>query len=370
MSKINIAINGKFFGSLGTGVQRVAEELIIALDKLLTEDAALKQKFNIEIFSPTNSFIHLSTQTIIKENGGFLSGLFKNIPWEHINLPILARGRTILSLCNIGPIFSRNAIVMIHDAQFYIAPDSYSLWFKLWYKFTTHMTGLMSAKILTVSEYSKEQLVNYNIAKAEKITVIHNGCDHILRTKADDQIFEKIKLANTAKYCVAQSNSKNYKNIGVLFKAFASAELRNVTLVLYGSAGKQAFEAMGHTVPDNVVFTGRISDAELKSLITYAQATLTPSLTEGFGLQPLEGMILGCPAIVAPCGALPEVCGDVGLYANPNQPEAWAKAVRYVIDNEKFTENLKEKIKIHAQHFSWEKAGEKLLKILANESAL
>ncbi len=364
MSTINIAINGKFFGSIGTGVQRVAEELIIALDQLLTEDAALKQKFNIEIFSPTNSFIHLSTTRIIKENGGFLSGLFKNIPWEHINLPMLARGKTILSLCNIGPIFSKNAIVMIHDAQFYIAPDSYSLWFKLWYKFTTHMTGLMSAKILTVSEYSKEQLVKYNIAKAEKITVIHNGCDHILRTEADDHIFEKLKLAKTTKYCVAQSNTKNYKNIGVLFKAFASDELKDVTLVLYGSAGKQAFESMGHHVPSNVVFTGRISDAELKALIQQAQATLTPSLTEGFGLQPLEGMILGCPAIVAPCGALPEMCGDVGLYANPNQPEAWIKAIRYVIDNQAFTENLKEKIKVHAKQFTWEQAAKKLLTVL------
>lgn len=362
--KIKIAINGKFFGATGTGVQRVAEQHIMAIDKLLGQNVTLRDKFDFKIIAPKNCPIHLNVQFFTKLNAGILSGFLKNIPWEHINLPWLSRNRTILSLCNIGPILSKNAIVMIHDAQFYSAPDSYSLGFRLWYSFTTHMTGIMSSKVLTVSEFSKTQLIKYNIAKSDKIVVIHNGCDHILSVEEDKGIFSKINLSPDARYVVAQSHTKRYKNIAVLFKAFLTGNLDDTTLVLYGSEKQVSFEKLGYQIPKNIIFTGRVTDEQLKALIHHAQATLTPSLTEGFGLQPLESMILGVPAIVAPCGALPEVCGDVGLYADPDKPEEWVKAIRKVMDDRSFTETLKQKIKAHAQSFSWEKAAERLIKTI------
>jgi glycosyltransferase involved in cell wall biosynthesis len=362
--KIKIAINGKFFGATGTGVQRVAEQHIIEIDKLLTRNPSLSEKFDFKIYAPKNCPIHLDPRSITKENAGFLSGLFKNIPWEHICLPWLSRGRTILSLCNIGPIFSKSAIVMIHDAQYYTAPESYSLAFRLWYKLTTHITGIMSAKVLTVSEFSKEQLVKYQIAKPEKIVVVHNGCDHVLSVEEDASIFSRINLSSDEKYFIAQSQTKRYKNIAVLLNAYSTGKLNDTKLVLYGSEKHEAFEKQGYHVPPNVIFTGRVTDEELKALIQHAQATLTPSLTEGFGLQPLEGMILGTPAIVAPCGALPEVCGDAGIYADPHKPQEWVNAMRQLLDNPKPTAALKQIIKTHAQQFSWEKAAERLMKII------
>lgn len=362
--KIKIAINGKFFGATGTGVQRVAEQHILAIDKLLSRDTSLSEKFDFKIIAPKRSPIRPDIKLITKVNAGFLSGLFKNIPWEHICLPWLSRGRTILSLCNIGPIFSKNAIVMIHDAQYYSAPESYSFAFRWWYKFTTHMTGVMSAKVLTVSEFSKEQLVKFKIASPEKIVVVHNGCDHILNIVEDASIFGKINLRSEDKYFIAQSQTKRYKNIKVLLDAYSSGQLDDTKLVLYGSEKREAFERLGYRVPPNVIFTGRVSDEELKALILHAQATLTPSLTEGFGLQPLEGMILGIPAIVAPCGALPEVCGDAATYAAPDKSNEWVRAIRNVVDNNSATKDFKETIKKHAQHFSWENAALRLIKII------
>lgn len=366
--KIKIAINGKFFGATGTGVQRVAEQHILAIDKLLEKNATLREKFDFQIFAPKNCPILLNLQFVTKLNAGCLSGIFKNIPWEHINLPWLSRKRTILSLCNIGPILSKNAIVMIHDAQFYSTPESYSLGFRLWYRFTTHMTGIMSAKVLTVSEFSKTQLIKYKIAKPDKIVVIHNGCDHILSVEEDKDIFRKINLSPDAHYVVAQSNTKRHKNIAVLFKAFLTGKLDDTKLVLYGSEKQAAFEKLGYQIPNNVIFTGRVNDEELKALILHAKATLTPSLTEGFGLQPLEGMLLGVPAVVAPCGALPEVCGDVGLYADPNKPEEWVQAIRKMVDDKPFSEALKQKIIDHARTFSWEKAAECLVKTIESNT--
>jgi glycosyltransferase involved in cell wall biosynthesis len=137
--------------------------------------------------------------------------------------------------------------------------------------------------------------------------------------------------------------------------------------VLYGGTTKQSFENKGLHVPDNVIFTGRVTDGELNAMIKNALATLTPSLTEGFGLQPIEGMTLGTPAIVAPNGALPEVCGDVGLYANAYEPNAWVKAINYLAENPNFVAALKEKVKLHAESFTWKKSAIKLSNLINND---
>jgi len=362
IKKVSLGINGKFFGATGTGVQRVAEEMILALDDLLLTDAEADAKFDIAIIAPKNVYVHLNLKKITIIQAGIFSGFFKNIPWEQINLPLITQGRTILSLCNVAPMFLKNAVVMIHDAQVYITPESYSFGFRCWYKLTLPMIGKFAKKIITVSEFSKAKLVEFGVAKAEKIVVIHNGCDHVLKTQADESIIAKLNLNNTP-YCIAQANTQKHKNIQVLLQAFADEALKNVTLVLYGSTSKQAFENRGLHVPNNVIFTGRVTDGELNALIKNALATLTPSLTEGFGLQPIEGMTLGTPAIVAPNGALPEVCGDIGLYANAYQPNAWIKAISYLAENPDFVIALKDKVKMHAAHFTWENAAIKLINI-------
>lgn len=363
MKKNKISINGKFFGATGTGVQRVAEELIIAIDHVLTKEPTLAEKFDIEIIAPTNVTVRLNLQNITVRQAGILSGYLKNIPWEQLNLPFLVKDRTLLSLCNLSSIFIKNAVVMIHDAQVYITPESYSFGFKDWYKFVLPRVGKNSKKILTVSEYSKAQLAHYEIAEEQKITVVHNGCDHILRAESDDQILDRLQLGNKP-YCIAQANTQTHKNISVLLQAFADVALKDATLVLYGGTTKQEFESLGFVIPNNVVFTGRVNDSELKALIENALATLTPSLTEGFGLQPLEGMALGVPAIIAPKGALAEVCGDVGLYANPYQPEAWVKAIVYLIENPQFVQTHNEKVKTHAEQYSWENAARRILELI------
>lgn len=364
MKKDKVTINGRFFGVTGTGVQRVAEELIIAMDQILTNESSMAEKIELDIIVPKNVTVQLSLKSIKIIQAGLLSGFFSNILWEQLNLPFLAKGKTLLSLCNTSSIFIKNAVVMIHDAQVYISPKSYSPGFREWYKFILPKIGRNSKKIITVSEYSKSQLASYNIASDEKIEVIHNGVDHVLNNEPDDTIFSKTNVIKSS-YCIAQSNTQAHKNIEVLIKAFALPTLKDYKLVLYGSAKKEDFEALGLFVPENIIFTGRVTDAELRALIQNAVATLTPSLTEGFGLQPLEGMILSCPAIVAPKGALAEVCGDVGLYANPYQPEAWAKAINYLIENDEFRLAMKEKVKIHAQNFTWKNAALKLLNLVS-----
>src|SRR5205085_7996249 len=118
-----------------------------------------------------------------------------------------------------------------------------------------------------------------------------------------------------------------HKNVGVLLKAFSAPALGALTLVLVGADDRASFEARGHTVPTNVVFAGRVDDGELRALLEAALCVAFPSTTEGFGLPPLEGMLLGCPAVMAPCGALPEIGSDAALFASPDDPGQWVSVI-------------------------------------------
>jgi glycosyltransferase involved in cell wall biosynthesis len=115
-----------------------------------------------------------------------------------------------------------------------------------------------------------------------------------------------------------------------------------------------------------VTLLGRVSDAQLRSLLEQALCYLCPSTTEGFGLPALEAMTLGCPAVVAPCGALPEVCGDAALYADPHDPAAWAEAVTRLLLDPQARANLAGAGRLHASRFSWANAARALLDILSS----
>ncbi len=287
--------------------------------------------------------------------------------WEQLELPRANGDRVLVNLCNMAPLISSRSITMIHDAQVFSAPSSYSLAFRNWYKFAQPIIGRRAKNILTVSNFSAQQLTKYNVAKPEKISVVHNGVDHILRTPADLSALQALRIEPGA-YTIALASTQAHKNIRVLVEAFRDHRLSNRKLVLFGGAKIDAFEAAGMTLPDNVILTGRISDGALRALIEGARALLFPSKTEGFGLPPLEAMLLGTPAICSPSGALPEVCGDAALYADADLPEAWIEAVLqiYQLSESAYSARVKAS-RERAAEFTWIKAAEKLRSVIDSE---
>lgn len=351
-----IAFNGKFLAAGPTGVHRVAEEMIRAVDRLLAgTDGPAPQ-----LLSPRGARRHLGTVAICQVRPGLLPW----VPWEQLELPLRARGRLLVNLCNLGPLTSRHAVTMIHDAQVHLCPGSYPRAFRLWYRACLPALGHRSRHILTVSNFSRDQLVRSGIAPPERITVIHNGADHILRPPSDPRILGRLGLPVRAFAC-AQSSTQDHKNIPLLFRTFADPALRDLTLVLIGDAAAADFRARGHRIPPNVVFTGRIPDPELRSLLEDALCYLCPSLTEGFGLPPLEAMLLGAPAVVAPEGALPEVCADAALYADPRDPAAWVARVRDLARLPALWQSRSRLGRARAASFTWRRAATALLAVLA-----
>ena len=354
-----IYINGRFLSSPRTGVQRVGEQLIRAMDRAIALDPGQYGE-RFELLEPARANRALSLGHIRSIRFGGLPPIL----WEQITLPWQSRRGLSLNLCNVGPVAQRQAVTMVHDAQVYTTPQSYSAPFRLWYRFLQPLLGKRHRLILTVSEYSKGQLASCGIAPASKIKVIYNGVDHVLDFGRDDAIVAGAGLRR-GRYALGMASLQPHKNTAILLKAWGQQACGDVRLALFGHVDRAEFETAYGRLPENVVLLGRISDAQLRSLLEQALCYVCPSTTEGFGLPVLEAMTLGCPAIAAPCGALPEVCGDAVLYADPHDAQAWGRAVMRLVQDPQKRAELVEAGRTQAQPFNWANAAGALLDVLS-----
>ena len=358
----NVVINGRFLSATMTGVHRTAFGLV---DQLICHQAEVADLFGrpASIAAPHTVALTDRLPRMAIDRTGVLAGQW----WEQLELPAKARGKLLLNFCNLAPVLSPTSITMIHDTQVFTSPKSYTPAFGRFYRTVQPMIGARAVRVLTVSRFSAEQLVRWNVAPADRIRVIHNGVDHVAHAAADPAILGALGLG-TARYVLALSSVQAHKNLKVLLEAFASERLADLTLVLFGAEGRSAVMAAsiaaGLTVPPNVVFAGRVSDGALRTLTENALCYAMPSRTEGFGLPPLEAMLSGCPAVVSTGGALPEVCGDAALYADPDRPAAWIGAIRAVADDPELRARHAALGRLRAAHFTWARAGESLMEVL------
>jgi glycosyltransferase involved in cell wall biosynthesis len=269
----------------------------------------------------------------------------------------------LVNLCNLAPLGHPKCITHIHDAQVFISPESYSATFGAWYRFALPRIGRSALRVLTVSEYSRARLAEFGVAPWESISVLNNGADHLLDVDADLGVVERLGVTSS-RVVLAVANSQAHKNLGVLFKAFAGGAMEGLTLVLVGVDGREAFLSQGFSPPPDVRFTGRVSDGELRALYEHAVCLAFPSTTEGFGLPPLEAMSLGCPTVVAPCGALPETCGEAALYAPADDPAEWAAVIRQLSEDPELRTRTEHAGRRRASLYRWSKSAQRLLEII------
>jgi glycosyltransferase involved in cell wall biosynthesis len=361
MASAPIMFNGKFLSARPTGVHRVAGELITHIDRLLSrrvaEGSAAERRWSL--VCPRDAHEPLGLEVIQRRRAGVLTWQ----PWEQLELPLIARGAVLVNLCNLAPLSHSRSVTLIHDAQVFLTPRSYSKAFLAWYRFALPRIGAGAARLVTVSDYSRDRLAESGVAPWDAISVVPNGVDHLAEVAAEPAILGRLGLARRG-FVLGAANAQSHKNVAVLFEAFADPALGGLTLVLAGADGAEAFAAAGAPPPPDVVFAGRVSDAELRSLYENAACLAFPSTTEGFGLPPLEAMLLGCPAVVAPCGALPEVCGDAALYAPHDDAAAWAHAIRSLAEDGGLRQRMVETGRRRAALYRWEDSAGRLLEII------
>lgn len=349
-------INGRFLTQATTGVQRYARECLRALDKLVSHHVL--DQWHVEVLAPPSGVMQLALSSIAVRKVGILSG---NL-WEQIQLPFHARGGVLLSLGNAAPMVLRSQCVTIHDAAPFSVGDAYSYSFRTWYRILLPTLGRRAERIVTDSEFSRQELARRAGIPVRKIRVVPLGVDHMFGLRSDDTILARYQLAERP-FLLSVSSQSRHKNLGTLAQAMNQIGSRDWDLVIVGGHSPN-FSAVLTEWPERVKYVGYVSDSELCALYKRATCFVFPSLYEGFGLPPLEAMACGCPVIVSRAGALPEVCGDVAMYCDPLDPADLARCINTVMKDPSAQRHLRDRGVERAHGFTWERTAKGLIEVL------
>lgn len=265
-------------------------------------------------------------------------------------------------------------LTIIHDVAFLAHPETVTKRTYRWLSRNIRSYCSRAEEILTVSEFSRQEIHRYLGIPLEKIQVVYNGVD--TEQYHPDYSEEQIR-ASMAKYHVNghyilyMGTLEPRKNIETLIKAYGILKetyAENIPkLVLAGKKG-WLYDSIFQMVQDlglekQVIFTGYVEAEDAAPLFCGAEMFVFPSLYEGFGIPPLEAMACGTPVITSDCSSLPEVAGSAGLMVPPMDAAALADKMELLITDHKLRARLKQAGIERAKQFTWEASAEKLVQI-------
>ena len=265
-------------------------------------------------------------------------------------------------------------IAVFHDINFEHFPQDFprlALWhYKKFFPKFAHK----AKKIITVSEFSKQDIIDNYKVEPDIIDVVYNGANEGFKPLSEE---EKIKIRNqyTAgyQYFMFVGSLHPRKNLARLFPAFDLFKERtgsDVKLLIVGEKRwwtepiQKAYEAMKHK--DDVVFVGHLQMAELHRVTAAALASVYVSYFEGFGIPIVEAYKCDVPVITSNVTSMPEVAGDAALLVDPFDIESIAGALELVMDDN-VRNSLIEKGRIRRNDFSWDKAAEQWYSVISTE---
>jgi len=226
-----------------------------------------------------------------------------------------------------------------------------------------------AARIIAVSQATKDDLMHHLKIPDKRIKVIYEGIDHT--------VFKPLThLSNFAyPYILFVGSEHPRKNLPTLLRAFKRLKeqpsFKNLKLVKVGKAGgpeadfrRQSTKVINSLNLDGeVIFTEVISKEDLRAYYSNAECFILPSLYEGFGFPPLEAMACGCPVITSDSSSLPEVVGELAIKVSPHDIKGLTGALEEILTNRQLRESLITKGVEQAAKFSWEQTAEKTLEV-------
>ncbi len=200
-----------------------------------------------------------------------------------------------------------------------------------------------SARVLTVTEAVKRQIVGELGCDEKKVVVTPNGID---------AVFTPDGPRAEGRYFLFAGNDKPHKNLDAIIEAFARLQRDDVQLVLAGGAAR-----------DGAIAAGFVEERELAALYRGAIAVVQPSIEEGFGLPAAEAMACGAAVITSTAPALIEITNDAALHADARDVGALADAMRRVLDDAALRASLGARGIERAKRFTWRECAEKTLNV-------
>ncbi len=370
-----IGIDARFYGPLGKGLGRYTQEIV---DNIINKiDNPLKEKgvYKYVVFLSKENFKDFQT------SNPNVKKILTNVRWytlkEQLLMPffILKEKVDLMHFPHFNvPIFCPTKfIVTIHDLILTKFPTPRAstlspLLYKIknfGYKIVILTAIKRSEKIITVSKFTQTDIVQqFNVPK-NKIIVTYEGVAASV-TKEQNRDVQKVLLCYNIKkpFLLYVGNAYPHKNLERLIKNFIDIKNKyhELSLVLVGKedyfykrlkryADKICSEK--ESSKDSIIFSGYVSDEDLKCFYQEALAYIFPSLYEGFGLPPLEAMSNGCPVISSNKASMPEILGEAALYFDPENDNEFKSIITKIINDKSLREGLIAKGYKQIEKYNW-----------------
>jgi glycosyltransferase involved in cell wall biosynthesis len=267
-------------------------------------------------------------------------------------------------------------LVVLHDINFYHHPKDLKWLTGKYYNYFFPKYAREATRIATVSEYSKNDIAKHYEINSDKIDVVYNGIHDFFRPANEKEKLEtKAKFTGGNDYFISVGSLIPRKNIPNLIKAYALFKQQsksNLKLVLVGSQYWGTAEIHKIITENNltstslvtktadVIFTGRLSNADLNLVLASATALTFVPYYEGFGIPLIEAMQTHTPIIASNVTSLPEIAGNAAVYVNPLNVNEIADAMLKIYNDKNLQQTLIEKGNLQKQKFSWNKSADLL----------
>lgn len=205
-----------------------------------------------------------------------------------------------------------------------------------------------AARILTVSEFTRNEIIDWSGVSPAKVVMVGNGVDSTFRPEGDS-------YGLPFPYLLAVSNRKPHKNEFRMVEAFAKAHLNvSIRLVFSGQTTVELARWIEtQQLGSRVEFLGVVAEERLPSLYRGATALIFPSLYEGFGLPIVEAMACGTPVVTSNVTAMPETAGDAALLVDPRSVEQIAAGIEQIVRDSSLRQQMRERGLAWITRFSW-----------------
>ncbi|HTM92518.1 MAG TPA: glycosyltransferase family 1 protein [Flavisolibacter sp.] len=256
--------------------------------------------------------------------------------------------------------------LVVHDLGFLYHSEAYKKSHVSFLKRNTPKYLNKAKSIVTVSQFSKDDILKHYKIEAAKIDVVYNGVKDIFRPLSfDEKDAVKEKYTEGKEYFLYLGEIQPRKNLVSLLKAFSIFKKRLQSSMKLVIAGRLAWKneeflqlIQTYKYRSDVILTGYIPEEELPSLIGTAYALVYPSFFEGFGVPVVEAMKCEVPVLTSEKTSMQEVAGEAGLYFNPNDHTDIADKMMLVYKDENLRKQLIEKGKLIAGRYNWKTSAE------------